>query len=133
MENLKSIRWKQRFENFEKSFRLLEIYSSRPITNEIEKAGMIQFFEVSFELAWKVLKDYLESEGIISKSPRETIKKSFEIDIIDNGHIWIEALEDRNLTLHTYDEALAEKMVSDIINVYYPELKKLFELLKKEL
>ncbi|WP_294377501.1 nucleotidyltransferase substrate binding protein [uncultured Clostridium sp.] len=62
---LKEIRWKQRFENFEKTYKLLEKYSEQTITNELEKAGIIQFFEMAFELAWKVLKDYLESEGYI--------------------------------------------------------------------
>ncbi|MFR2317734.1 nucleotidyltransferase substrate binding protein [Terrisporobacter sp.] len=133
MENLKEIRWKQRFENFDKSYKLLKKYSNQEITTELERAGIIQFFEMTFELAWKVLKDYLESEGYMVKSPRETVKQAFQIGLIDNGHIWIDALSNRNLTTHTYDEELATKMTSEILNAYLPELDKLYNKLSKEL
>ena len=133
MENLKEIRWKQRFENFDKSYKLLEKYSNKPITTELERAGIIQFFEMTFELAWKVLKDYLESEGYIVKSPRETVKQAFQIGLIDNGHVWIDALSNRNLTTHTYDEELANKMTSEILNDHLPELEKMYDKLSKEL
>lgn len=133
MDNLKEIRWKQRFENFNKSYKLLKKYSDGPIKSELEIAGIIQLFEISFELSWKVLKDYLEAEGIIVKSPRETIKEAFQQEVIENGHIWIDALASRNLTTHTYDEALASKMVNDILNNYLPEIDKLYDKLLKEL
>lgn len=133
MENLKEIRWKQRFENFDKSYKLLKKYSNQEITTELERAGIIQFFEITFELAWKVLKDYLESEGYMVKSPRETVKQAFQIGLIDNGHIWIDALSNRNLTTHTYDEELATKMTSEILNAYLPELDKLYNKLSEEL
>lgn len=133
MDNLKEIRWKQRFENFEKTYKLLKKYSNKSITNELEKAGIIQFFEMAFELAWKVLKDYLESEGYVVKSPRETIKQAFQIGLIDNGHVWIDALADRNLTTHTYDEELASKMAIEIISIYLPELEKMYDKLSKEI
>ena len=133
MENLKEIRWKQRFENFDKSYKLLKKYSNQEITTELERAGIIQFFEMTFELAWKVLKDYLESEGYMVKSPRETVKQDFQIVLIDNGHIWIDALSNRNLTTHTYDEELATKMTSEILNAYLPELDKLYNKLSEEL
>ena len=133
MENLKEIRWKQRFENFDKSYKLLKKYSNQEITTELERAGIIQFFEMTFELAWKVLKDYLESEGYMVKSPRETVKQAFQLGLIDNGHIWIDALSNRNLTTHTYDEELAIKMTSEILDAYLPELDKMYEKLSKEL
>lgn len=133
MDNLKDIRWKQRFENFDKSYKLLNKYAKQPITTELERAGIIQFFEMTFELAWKVLKDYLEAQEYLVKSPRETVKQAFQIGLIDNGHIWMDALSNRNLTTHTYDEEIANKMTNEIITMYLPELDKMYEKLSKEL
>lgn len=132
MNEIKGIRWKQRFSNFEKIYKLLLQYVNEPIENDLERAGMIQFFEISFELAWKVMKDYLESQEIVVKSPRETIKQAYQIGLIDDGHIWMDALSDRNLTVHTYDEALARKMVDDIIGLYFPELRKFYNKMNDE-
>lgn len=129
IDPLKDIRWKQRFENFEKSYLLLDKYSNQPITSELERAGIIQFFEMTFELAWKVLKDYLESQGYLVKSPRETIKQAFQIELINDGHVWLDALAKRNLTTHTYDDVLAERLVNQIKAEYLPELKSLYKKL----
>ena len=133
MDQLKDTRWRQRFVNFEKSYKLLNKFINKPIETELERAGIIQFFEVSFELSWKLMKDYLEAQELQTKSPREAIKQAFQIGLIDDGHVWIDALTDRNLTVHTYDEKLAEKMVKDIIYIYFPELKKLYGKLIEEL
>jgi len=133
MTDLKVIRWKQRFENFEKSFLLLEEYSKIKSPSKIERAGGIQFFEMSFELAWKVLKDYLESEGFEVKSPKATLKQAFQSEIIDNGHIWMDALDDRNLTTHTYDEEVALELEYKIKKDYFQILKDLYIKLKGEL
>ncbi|MGI6308228.1 MAG: nucleotidyltransferase substrate binding protein [Dethiobacteria bacterium] len=129
MDQFKDVRWRQRFVNFEKSYKLLSKYIDQPIDTELERAGIIQLFEVAFELSWKLMKDYLEAQMLSVKSPRETIKQAYQIGLIDDGHIWIDALSDRNLTVHTYDEKLAEKMVKDIVQIYFPKLKKLYEKL----
>lgn len=95
MDNLKDIRWKQRFENFEKSYKLLKKYSNQAITTELERAGIIQFFGMSFELVWKVLKDYLESEEYVVKSPRETVKQAFrDIEYIKKALIKFNEIEE---------------------------------------
>lgn len=132
MDPFKEVRWKQRFENFEKSFLLLEKYSKQNIQTELERAGIIQFFEMTFELAWKVLKDYLEAQGYEVKSPRETIKQAFQMGLIEDGHVWLDALSSRNLTSHTYDEAVAEKLVNEIKQKYYPAIQSIYEKLLKE-
>lgn len=133
MDEFKDIRWKQRFENFNKSYSLLKKYLIKEDLSELEQAGIIQFFEMTFELAWKVLKDYLESDGYIVKSPREAIKQAFQNEIINDGHVWIDALAVRNLTVHTYDKNVASKFVNDIINIYFPEIEKMHDKLEKEI
>lgn len=128
----KEIRWKQRFVNFEKAFQALERTVAIENPSEAERAGLIQFFEVAFELAWKTLKDYLDAGGFQAKSPREVLKQAFQSGIIQDGHAWIEALDDRNLTAHTYNEETAAKIDLLIHEKYFPAIAALHETLKKE-
>lgn len=127
------IRWKQRLTNFEKSIYLLQESLKIPDPDITSIAGIIQFFEVAMELAWKTLKDYLEDQKFIEiNSPKSVIKKAFEIGIIKDGHLWMDALEDRNLTVHTYDEDKARNIESSIRNSYFPILKALSITLKNK-
>ncbi len=126
------IRWKQRFVHFSKAYILLEQTVAIKKPSLAERAGMIQFFEMAFELAWKVLKDTLEEEGFLPKSPRETIKLAFQSGLIMDGHIWMEALKDRNLTVHTYEEKIAIAVEEKIRNSYFPVLAKLFQDFSKK-
>ena len=130
----KEIRWKQRFQNFEKSLNYLEQAMQIQNPDIIQKAGLIQFFEMGFELSWNVMKEYMEEQGFLElRSPRDTIKKAFEIQLITDGHAWLRTLQNRNLTSHTYDEENAEKVVKEIQSVYYPILKEIYNRLKPEL
>ncbi len=119
------IRWKQRYQNYKRAFYLLSTALGIKEPTEIERAGIIQFFEMSFELAWKLMKDYLDYEGYATKTPRETIKQAFQIELITNGQDWLYALTDRNMTVHTYDENKAKEIEQKIRNRYFPLLKKL--------
>lgn len=122
MEN-QDIRWKQRFQNFSKALDYLEIALEIQNPDIIQKAGTIQFFEMSFELSWNLVKDYLEEQGFVDvKTPRAALKKAFEIGIIESGHDWMDLLLDRNLTAHTYDEQKATEMEALITNKYFPIL-----------
>lgn len=133
MENLKEIRWKQRFRNFEKAYISLEKYSNQGEYTELERAGVIQLFEAAFELSWKVMKDYLEYQGYTTVTPRDTIKKAFEVGMIGDGQAWLEALEDRNLTSHTYDEDQAEEALNRICRIYVPKIGELCFFFSKTL
>jgi len=127
------IRWKQRFAHFRKAFFLLEQTMTIEHPSDAERAGLIQFFEMAFELAWKVLKDYLEEEGFTVQSPRDTIKQAFQAGLLENGHIWLEALKDRNLTVHTYEEKIAVAVEQKIREAYFPALLTLFRTFEARL
>ena len=132
MEN-QDIRWKQRFQNFSKSMHHLENALQIPNPDIVQKAGIIQFFEMSFELAWNMVKDYLEQQGFVDiKSPRSALKKAFETGIIENGHDWMDLLVDRNLTAHTYDDQKATEVERLIKNKYFPLLNALRNTFKQK-
>ena len=126
------IRWKQRFQNFEKTFIFLQTASKRPTLDELQEAGLIQSFEFTFELSWKTLKDYLEQKGISLQYPRDVIKQAFQTQLIHEGELWLEMLEKRNELTHTYDEKQVKKAVSLIKKRYLPALKQVYETLKNE-
>ena len=119
------IRWQQRFGQFEKAFLLLQAAISIEKPTIFERAGLIQFFEMAFELGWKLLKDFEEAEGFTVKSPRDAIKQAFEANTISEGHDWIDALDDRNLTTHTYNEETAIAVEEKIRQKYFPLLRQL--------
>ena len=120
------IRWKQRFRNFNKSLELLESALKIEQPDVVQKAGIVQFFEMCCELSWKVMKDYLEDQGFTEiGTPRNAIKKSFEIGIIEDGHAWMDLLVDRNLSVHTYDEEKANSLDLLIHTKYIQLFQKL--------
>ena len=126
------IRWKQRFDNLQKAYvRLLQTVAAnadRPESDLIHMA-LIKAFEMTFELSWKTMKDYLVYGGIDVKLPREVIKQAFANDIIIDGQLWIDMLENRNQIAHTYDEARANETVRQICQCYLPALEQLHEFL----
>lgn len=127
------IRWQQRFQNYEKAFLLLERALTIASPSEVERGGIIQFYEMAFELAWKLMKDYLEHLGYTVNSPRDAIKQAFQIGILDDGQLWMDALSDRTLTTHTYDENKAIEVVAKIRTDYFPALQQLYRGLSSEL
>ncbi len=127
MNELKKIRWRQRFQNLLKAFNQLERGLAITEPSDIEQQGIIQSFEFSFELAWKTLKDYLEAQGIACQFPREVIKNAFHHQIISEGELWLDMLGKRNLMAHTYDEAMAMEAYKLIQQDYSPELRKLVQ------
>lgn len=94
-----------------------------------ERAGIVQFFEMAIELGWKTLKDYLESEGLNPKLPKETIRMSAEAGLIPESEDWMRALTDRNMSSHLYDESAVKSIELKIRQVYFPLLDGLLTTL----
>ncbi len=118
------IRWIQRFSNYQKALRKLgeaiKTLSKDEVLDELHQEGLIQRFEFTHELSWKVMKDYAEYQGYTNiAGSRDAIRKAFEMNIIDNP-VWMETIGDRNLTSHDYDGKKANEISLKITNIYYP-------------
>lgn len=125
---------KDKFNSFSKAVDRLEHVLQRDIKDDIVIDAVIQRFEFTYELTWKLLKLVLSYRGIVEvRSPRETFKESFASGIITEGNIWIEMLEDRNITSHTYDEEEAEKVYENVKNKYFNLFKTLRDNLSEEM
>ena len=120
---MNDIRWNQRFQNYKKALvamkNAVELASTRELT-DLEKQGMIKSFEFTFELAWNIMKDYLEEQGISDIiGSKGAIRHAFKNNIIEDGQVWQDMIKDRNIAAHEYDEATAENIAGKIIENYY--------------
>jgi nucleotidyltransferase substrate binding protein (TIGR01987 family) len=116
------IRWVHRFNHYRKAYaqlqEALELLAARELSN-IEKQGAIQAFEFTYELAWNVLRDYLlwQGEEAISGS-RDAIREGFKRELLTDGHAWMAMLQDRNRSVHTYNEATANEILHNLKHQY---------------
>lgn len=122
------IRWIQRLSNYRKALaqlsKAVSIVSSQIASNNDEtdllREGLIQRYEYTHELAWKVMKDYAEYQGISGIiGSRDAIRQTLQIGLIEDDR-WMDTISDRNLSSHNYDDETAKKIVSNIISIYYP-------------
>jgi nucleotidyltransferase substrate binding protein (TIGR01987 family) len=121
------IRWKQRFKNFEKAFmRLKEAVEMQELT-ELERNGLIQRFEFTLDLSWKVLKDFLEEKGFVFKSsPKDTLRLAQESGYINFAQELIDGLEIRNELSHDYSGEKFERLEGQLRDETYSALEKLY-------
>jgi nucleotidyltransferase substrate binding protein (TIGR01987 family) len=118
------IRWKQRLNSFGKAFRRLAdaaaLAHKRELT-ELEQQGLIHAFEFTHELAWKTLKDFLESKGVREiYGSKDATRKAFASGLIENGEAWMAMIKSRNQTSHTYNEDLANEITRLVLGTYVP-------------
>ena len=123
---------KAKHEDFERALTKMKIALEKNILeDELYLDGLIQRFEFCFELSWKVMQILLSYEGISVNSPRSAIRKSFESEIIADVEGWLEMLESRNLSTHTYDEKTAKKIYKNIAEKYIFLFEDFNETMKK--
>ncbi len=115
---------------FDRLKEAVELYNEEK--KEIYIDAMIQRFEFCTELSWKLMKRYLDVN--LNKeiySPRNIIKEAYKYKLIEDGELWLDVLEDRNLTSHTYDEITANRIKDNIIKNYINLFEKFIKKIKE--
>jgi nucleotidyltransferase substrate binding protein (TIGR01987 family) len=132
------VRWIQRYNSFSKALSQLReavnLAEERPLSN-LEQQGLIQAFEFTHEQAWNTLKDFLENQGAQNLfGSKDVTRAAVKSGLIGEGEAWMDMIQSRNLTTHTYNEATAAKIASAVQSRYIHEFtalqQKLSELME---
>lgn len=122
-------RSRQRFENFTRALDRLREALAIPEDeiSDMERESLVQRFHNTFELAWQVLADRLEREGIAldAATPRRAVREAFAAGLLDDGQLWFDMIADRNRTVHTYDETRLEAVVANVRARYFAAFEAL--------
>ena len=133
----REVRWHYRFRNFSRAYILLSEATEREVgeLNQLEREGVIQRFEYTFELAWNTLKDRLEYAGVAltEVTPRNVIRQAFAAKLIADAETWTDMLVDRNLMSHTYDFSRFEAVINNIRDRYMAVLEEMYLRLGEEI
>ena len=95
--------------------------------DSIVRDSAVKRFEMAFDLAWKTTKAWLEEQGVMCASPKSCLQEGFRQGLLEYEEIWLETIELRNASVHSYDEEVAEKVYARLPVV----LEALQKLLKK--
>jgi nucleotidyltransferase substrate binding protein (TIGR01987 family) len=119
--------WRDKLYNLKKAFasldRAVTLAGERDLS-ELERQGLIQGFEFTHELCWKVMKAYTTYQGIGSpKGSRDSAKLSYSAGLIADGDVWMDMIVSRNLSTHTYQEAVAKELAVKITDLYHPAIE----------
>lgn len=127
---MNAVKIKQSLLNLGNALERLKEATQEPESNRFIVDATIQRFEFVLELMWKTIKRCLESEGIKPTSPKDTLKKAFAIDWLQDEVTWLDMLNDRNITSHVYHEEEAKEIYYKIKNVYYAEVLSIYKTLR---
>lgn len=121
------IRWRQRFQSFGLAFARLsaaaDLAATRPLS-DLEQQGLIQAFEFTHELGWNVLKDYLAAKGLVGLiGSRDASREAFKNGLVTDGQIWMDMIQARNRSSHTYNEKTAREIATAILADFVPQFR----------
>lgn len=132
------VRWKQRFQNFCKVFSrfssAVDLANSRPLS-DLERQGLIQSFEFTQELSWKVMKDFFEYRGTSPEiiGSKDAVRRAFSAGIIQDGDVWMGMIASRNISSYACNDETAQQIASKSVALYCASFRQLKERLEKEL
>jgi nucleotidyltransferase substrate binding protein (TIGR01987 family) len=123
------LRWRQRFDNFQRALLVLargvQLARSRDLS-ELEQQGLIQGFEFTHELAWNLLKDYLQHQGMANVvGSRDATRLAFQSGVISDGELWMDMIRARNQSSHTYNLEQASAIAQAVTSRYEPAFQAL--------
>jgi len=115
--------------NFRRALAALDRSVAAPVTEPRDLSGIVKDFELLYELSWKTLKKVLEEAGHSPGTAREVYEVAYETGFIQDESGWIEMIDDRNRTVHTYNEGFARELAGRIRDRYLPLFQALSEKL----
>jgi nucleotidyltransferase substrate binding protein (TIGR01987 family) len=129
--NPPDIRWIQRLQNYRKALSRLTaavaLAHQRPLS-DLEQQGLVQAFEFTHELAWNVLKDYLEEQGFVGLiGSKNASREAFKAGLLADGEVWMDMIKARNQSSHTYSNEVVQAIALDILTRYHPAFLALEE------
>jgi nucleotidyltransferase substrate binding protein (TIGR01987 family) len=124
--NPPDIRWIQRLQNYRKALSRLTaavaLAHQRPLS-DLEQQGLVQAFEFTHELAWNVLKDYLEEQGFVGLiGSKNASREAFKAGLLADGEAWMDMIKARHASSHTYKTEVADEITQDILVRFHPAL-----------
>jgi nucleotidyltransferase substrate binding protein (TIGR01987 family) len=121
------------YQNFETALNKLQGFIKQGILDDLDRAGLIQAFEFTFEQCWKAIQKKAVSESMPVISPKQAFSWAIDLKWIrkEDESVWLKILDDRNQTTHTYKEALAKLVSDNIIKIHCKAFTDLLSQMKR--
>ena len=120
-------KYMKRFQSYKASLASLSEARERDMSDSFVLSGTGAKFSITFDLAWKTMKDilieYYAITDFVAGSPREVLKKAFQAGMI-TGDVWMQMLEVRNRLTHDYDGGIVKEYCQEIVNTYIRKMEE---------